>query len=93
MRTCTGMPFLHNNLFRLELRPDLLGKVFSNLAGMHEICIDFWRDSRILVNKSVLKFDLQDFCAVIISDRAKNTGFHRQSFHGYHYTLTRALTG
>ena len=60
---------------------------------MHEVRIDFWRDAGILVNKSVLEFDLQDFCAVIISYRAKNTGFHGQAFHGYHYTLTRALTG
>jgi hypothetical protein len=93
MRKFSGMLFLPDNLFCLELGPDLFRIVFSNLSGMHEICIDFWRDSRILVNKSVLKLDLQDFCAVIISYRAKNAGFHGQSFHGYHHTLTRALTG
>jgi hypothetical protein len=43
-----GMLF-HDNLFCGEFGPDLLGKVFSNLARMYEIRVDFWRDSRILV--------------------------------------------
>ena len=64
---------LCDNLFCLELGPDFLGIVFSNLSGMHEICVDFWRDSRILVNKSCIKFYFQNFCAVIISHRAQNT--------------------
>lgn len=36
---------LCDNLFCLEYGSDLLGKVFSNLAGMHEIGVDFWRDT------------------------------------------------
>jgi len=60
---------------------------------MHKIRVDFWRDSGKLVYKTVLEFDLQDCYALIISYGAKDTGFHGQSFHGYHYTHTRALTG
>jgi hypothetical protein len=75
---CAGMwgMLFHINLFCREFGPDLLGKVFSNLARMHEICVDFWRDSRILVHKSVLKFDLQDLCAVIISHGSQDSGFN-----------------
>ncbi len=60
---------------------------------MHEICIDFGRDSGILVHKPVLEFYLQDFYMVVITYGAKDTGFHGLSFHGYHHSLTRALTG
>jgi len=84
---------LCDNLFCMEPGPDLLGKVFSHLAGMHEIRVDFWRNTRILVNKSCEKFYLQDFCAVIVSHRAQNSGFNGMSFQEYHYSLTRALDG
>jgi hypothetical protein len=84
---------LCDNLFCLEPGADFLGKVFSNLAGMHEIRVDFRRNSRILVNKSCMKFYFQDFCAVIISHRAKNTGLDRLSFQEYHHSLTSLLKG
>jgi len=84
---------LCDNLFCPELCPDFLRKEFPNLARMHEICVDFWRDTRILVNKSCMKFDFKDFCAVIISHRAQNTWLDGLSFQKYHYSFTRALNG
>jgi hypothetical protein len=60
---------------------------------VHEILVDFWKDSRIPVNKSCLKFYLQDFCVLIISHRAQDTGFNGLSFQEYHYVLTRELKG
>ncbi len=84
---------LCDNLFCPELCPDLLGKEFSSLTRPHEIRVDFWRDCQILVNKSCMKFYLQDFCAVIISHRAQNTGLDGLSFQDYHHSLTSALEG
>jgi hypothetical protein len=40
-----------------------------------------------------MKFYFQDFCAVIISHRAKNTGLDRLSFQEYHHSLTSLLKG
>jgi hypothetical protein len=85
--------FLYANLFRLELGPDLVGKIFSNLSRTNEIRIDLWRDLQKLVYKTVLKFDLQDLCAVIISHGAQNPGLDGLSFQEYHYSVTRALNG
>ena len=84
---------LPGNLFCLEPGPDFLGKVFSNLTGMHEIRKDFWRDTQIMVNKSGLEFYLQDLGTFIISNRAKNTGLDSLSFQKYHHSLTSALEG
>jgi hypothetical protein len=84
---------LCTNRFCRELGADLLGKVFSNFARVHEILEDFWRDTRILVHKSRMKFYLQDFCTLIISHRAQNPGFNGLSFQVSHYALTRALNG
>ena len=63
---------LYDNLFCLEPGPDFFGKIFSNLIRMHKIPIDFGKDTGILVHKSCLEFDLQDFCALIISHGAQN---------------------
>jgi len=82
---------LYNNLFCPEPGPDLVGKIFSNLAGTHEFHGNFWRDIKKLVNKAILKFDLQDLCAVIISHRAQNTGLDGLSFQEYHHSPTCAL--
>jgi hypothetical protein len=47
---------------------------------MDEIFVDFWRDTGKLVNKSFVKFDLQNFCALIISHRTQNNGLNGLSF-------------
>ena len=85
--------FLYTDLFRLELGPDFIGKIFSNLCRTHQIRIDLWRDLQKLVHKAVLKFDLQNLCAVIISHGAQNPGLDGLSFQEYHYSFTRALNG
>ena len=84
---------LCDNLFCLEPGPYFFRKIFSNLVRMHKIRIDFGKDTGILVNKSCLKFDLQDFCALIISHGAQNPGFNGLSFQPYHHTLTSVLNG
>jgi hypothetical protein len=89
----TAMLCLYAYLFRLELGPDLIGKIFSNLSRTHEIRIDLWRDLQKLVHKAVLKFDLQDLCAVIVSHGAQNPGLDGLSFQEYHYSDTGSLNG
>lgn len=84
---------LCDNLFCPEPGPDLIGKVFSNLVRPHEIRVDFGRDSRILINNSCMELYLQDFCAVVISNRTQNTGFNGLPFHEYRHSLTSALEG
>jgi hypothetical protein len=79
------------NLFRMEPGPDLLGKVFSNLVRMHEIRVDVRRDTRILVNKTCVKFYLKNFYAFIISHTAQNPGLYGLSFQERHHSFTRAL--
>ena len=65
----------------MEAGPDFFREVFSHLTGVHKIAVDFWRDTRIPVNKSCLKFYLKNLCALIISYRVKNNRFYRLSFH------------
>jgi len=63
---------LWNYLFCVEAGADFFREVFSHFIGMHKIVIDFWRDTRIPVYQSCLKFYLENFCARIISHRVKN---------------------
>ena len=60
---------------------------------MHEIFIDFRKNSGKLVNLIVLEFYLEDFFALIISHGAQDRGLNGLSFQKYRQFLTRVLNG